>query len=84
MIYIGFLVVVIVQQPPQPEPDEVVPEVEKSEPELSGGSGDFRAYCKQCGWRNTYPTYRQSRQGLGVHRYWCKRRGFRRSIFGNL
>lgn len=84
MIYIGFLVVVIVQQPPQPEPDEVAPEVDRSEPELSGSSGAFKVYCNQCGWHNVYPTYRRSMQGLGVHKHWCKRKKYRKSPFLNL
>jgi len=81
MIYIGILIVVVVQQPPQPEPVEVPPEGDRSEPEHSGGSGAFKAICKQCGWHNSYPTYSRSLQGLGAHRYWCRRRGYRVSPF---
>lgn len=76
MIYIGILIVVVVQQPPQPEesgPEEVTPEVERFEPDGSDGSASgFIAQCKKCGWSKIYPTAARAKQALGGHSRFCK------------
>lgn len=72
MIYIGFLVVVIVQQSPPPEPSEAAPEAERVEPEGSNGSAHgFVATCNKCGWSKPYPTEAKSKQALGAHSRFC-------------
>lgn len=84
MIYIGIVLIVVVNAPPQSD-GEVAPEVDRSDPEPISGSGSgFKVYCNQCGWHNVYPTYRRSMQGLGVHKHWCRRKKFRKSPFLNL
>lgn len=69
MIYIGILIVVVVQQPPQ----EVTPEAARSEPDGSNGyANGFVATCKKCDWQNTYATQAKSRQALGGHSRFCQ------------
>jgi len=75
MIYIGILIVVVVQQPPQEDPP-VDPMVEPD-----GSDGSPHGYCKTCGWRKSYPTETQAKKALGAHQRFCKGRSWRISPF---
>ena len=73
MIYIGILVVVIVNQSPQPDDEEAAPEAERFEPDGSDGSASgFAAHCKKCGWTKNYPSQARAKQALGGHSRFCK------------
>jgi len=63
MIYIGLIVVVVVQPTPQPQ------EVAEVKPEVAGM---VVARCPACGWHSVYDSPGRARQGLGGHKRWCK------------
>jgi len=72
VIYISFLVIVVVNQPPNDQA-EAMPDAGRVEPEgPQGFSNGFVATCKKCGWSKPYDTEALAKQGLGGHSRFCK------------
>lgn len=78
MIYIGILIVVVVG-PPQSDHAKDAPEVEMVEPD--GTDGSTYGYCKECGWRKSYPDETRAKKALGAHQRFCRGRSWRVSPF---
>ena len=85
MIYIGPIIIIIVQGIQNEAESVVTHEAKVVEPDGSNGSGNgsdgFMAECKKCGWGNSYETRAKAKQALGAHSRFCQGKNARISPF---
>jgi hypothetical protein len=82
MIYIGAIIIIIVQSPQNDDVSEDVPEEQSTGFEDTRASADgFTAQCKTCGWTGNYPDVVRAKKALGAHTRYCKGRKWNISPF---
>ena len=82
MIYIGAIIIIVVQNPQTEVNSEATAEAVRVEGDgLQGSPNGFFAQCKNCGWGKPYETAAKAKQALGAHSRFCRGPGWRISPF---